>query len=133
MVRLVRALAVMLLVAACSMTAPPGPPDASAPAATSPSVSPSASEGSPEPTPATEAIGLPANRIQLTDPAIEMTLPVGWREVTVREWERAIANLPEGASLGNEAFTSRLESGQILTTAEGYTDQAVYVQVEVCR
>lgn len=60
-----------------------------------------------------------------------MTLPVGWREVTVEEWMEDLQTLPEGASLGNQDFVARLESGQVLTTAEGFTDLAVNVQVEV--
>jgi hypothetical protein len=71
------------------------------------------------------------DHIALDDPSIEMTLPVGWREVTVDEWMQDIQGLPEGASLGDGSFVSRLESGQILTTAEGFTDSAINVQVEV--
>jgi hypothetical protein len=67
----------------------------------------------------------------LEDPAIELTLPVGWREVTVEEWTQDIEGLPEGVSLIDPSFRSRLQSGQVLTTAEGFTERALYVLLEV--
>jgi hypothetical protein len=87
--------------------------------------------GGSEPSQELDPPGSPARHVTLDDPSIDMTLPVGWREVTVQEWQEALANLPAGASINDQAFLSRLENGQVLTTAEGYTEQALSVELEV--
>lgn len=111
----------LAILVGCSATGP----------SSAPSPSGSAAVASPSSTPATEPIPLRPDRILLEDPAIELTLPVGWREVTVEEWTKDIEGLGEGASLIDPAFRARLEDGQVLTTAEGFTERALYVLSEI--
>ena len=114
-------LAVLAILVGCSTAVPSdaGP------------VSGSRAIATPLATRAPRPITLRPDRILLDEPAIDLTLPVGWREVTVEEWTQDLAALPDGASRSYESFVSRLESGQVLTTAEGFTERAVSVQVEV--
>ena len=93
--------------------------------------SPSIPVASAEPSPTVVPSELFARHIALDQPAIDMTLPIGWREVTVRDWREDIAGVPEDAALRGDPFVTRLQSGQVLTTAEGYTDEAINVYVEL--
>jgi hypothetical protein len=127
-------LLVLALVAAACSSSPSASPTAS-PSAPSPSGTATAQLASPSAS-ATAAVGAvdensPANRrnhIVLDDPAIDVELPVGWREVSVAEWKSDIAELPSGASMDQD-FIDRLDSGEVLSSAEGYTEQSSYVQM----
>lgn len=106
-------------------------PNAVSTDASSAQASPSSRAASAEPSPTAVPRELLARHIVLDAPAVDLTLPVGWREVTVREWQEDIAGLPEDDAFRGTPFVSRLESGQVLTTAEGFTEQATNVSVEI--
>jgi hypothetical protein len=72
----------------------------------------------------------PLVRVVLEEPDVGFTLPIGWREVTLDEL-RLDADRLNPDSEANTRFFKQLSDGRLRTMAEGYTDDAVHVELEV--
>jgi hypothetical protein len=127
MVGLARLLAVALLVAACSTTSPPASPPATTTTGLA-SVGPSATQESPAPP--KSLAPLAGAKIYLQDPAVEITLPEGWRHVSVDEIKTEFESQAPSADSATEArasFEEKLSSGRLRMGAMGFTPSGVMV------
>jgi hypothetical protein len=68
--------------------------------------------------------------VRLSDPPIELALPEGWREVPISELKEVAETLDRDTPV-NARFIDRVTGGRLLTSAEGYTREAIFVQLEV--